>query len=304
MVITRRYSSSSNLFNVKSYGAKGDGLTDDTEAVQAAIDAAESATVPGGILYFPKGSYLLRGTAEWRCVNVDAGNLTIRGDGIGISKLIQADGQYPLIGVGADANNIGGVLIEHLSFIAAESLTDDGEDTETAKGSLLSIIGDEDNMVKLATIRNCHFDAGMRRCVFLKNISRALLSENEFQASAGDDHITAAKPTTSGLNWHLYLGANIYLDESEDHVAMVLDYQFGSGSGSVVVHGGSGTLDDLSYATYAAAAADSTAATLIQAPDQAGVEKWWKRDDGYDTASGIEGTDWFTNAGGTTYRSL
>jgi len=40
--------------SVKDFGAKGDGTTDDTTAIQAAINAV---AVAGGVLYFPPGTY-------------------------------------------------------------------------------------------------------------------------------------------------------------------------------------------------------------------------------------------------------
>ena len=43
--------------NVKTFGAKGDGLSDDTQAVKKAL---ASLKTQGSELYFPKGSYLIR----------------------------------------------------------------------------------------------------------------------------------------------------------------------------------------------------------------------------------------------------
>lgn len=54
------YANLFNSFNVKAYGAVGDGVTNDSAAVQLAINAAE--TVASGAIYFPYGTYLLNAT--------------------------------------------------------------------------------------------------------------------------------------------------------------------------------------------------------------------------------------------------
>jgi hypothetical protein len=53
-----------DIYNVKSstYGAKGDGITDDTIAIQAAINAAYTAG--GGEVYFPRGIYIIGGALQ------------------------------------------------------------------------------------------------------------------------------------------------------------------------------------------------------------------------------------------------
>jgi polygalacturonase len=47
---------STNTFDVRGFGAKGDGATLDTQAIQSALDACGNAG--GGTVLFPKGTYL------------------------------------------------------------------------------------------------------------------------------------------------------------------------------------------------------------------------------------------------------
>ena len=62
-----------------AYGAVGDGTTNDTLAIQAAIDAAEAAD--GGIVFFPPGEYLVSDTdADGYCLEIEDG-ITLMGVG-------------------------------------------------------------------------------------------------------------------------------------------------------------------------------------------------------------------------------
>ncbi|HEX4341974.1 MAG TPA: glycosyl hydrolase family 28-related protein, partial [Verrucomicrobiae bacterium] len=45
-----------NIFNVRDYGAKGDGQAFDTDAIQKALDACGAAG--GGTVKLPAGTYL------------------------------------------------------------------------------------------------------------------------------------------------------------------------------------------------------------------------------------------------------
>ena len=74
-------------YNVKEYGAVGDNTTDDSAAIQAAIDACY-ASASSGVVYFPEGSYLCKTSIQ---IKVKSGKgLIIEGTGRG--SLI---GSYP-----------------------------------------------------------------------------------------------------------------------------------------------------------------------------------------------------------------
>jgi hypothetical protein len=66
------------FYNIKDWGAAGDGRTDDTLAVQSAL--AFLATRNGGILFFPEGDYQVGGTGDYKGLTLPS-NVTIQGAG-------------------------------------------------------------------------------------------------------------------------------------------------------------------------------------------------------------------------------
>lgn len=67
-----------NIINVKSYGAKGDGVTDDTAAINSAIAAA---AIGNCIVRIPSGNYIISAGLS----AITANGVTIQGDGCGIN---------------------------------------------------------------------------------------------------------------------------------------------------------------------------------------------------------------------------
>jgi len=79
------------VFNVDNFGAHGDGVTDDTSAIQAAVNAASKAG--GGIVYLPTGTYIVSGNGDPTdgCIELPS-NITLEGSGIGATTLKVANG--------------------------------------------------------------------------------------------------------------------------------------------------------------------------------------------------------------------
>ena len=72
--------------DVREYGAVGDGVTDDTAAVQAAINAVGTG---GGTVYLPPGSYVLNGPAGLSLATVGT---VLRGGGAATTKILIGGG--------------------------------------------------------------------------------------------------------------------------------------------------------------------------------------------------------------------
>ena len=76
---SRRGADLETYLSVKAYGAVGNGSNDDTSAIQAALDAADSAG--GGVVFFPAGTYKVTDTLTY------AEEVCFQGEGPDASRL-------------------------------------------------------------------------------------------------------------------------------------------------------------------------------------------------------------------------
>ena len=84
-IATVVYPQDANMINIKEYGAKGDGVTDDTEAIRQAV---KNNLNQHKTLFFPQGTYLVSDIIEWKLDNgVFYAFLTWQGEGIGKTRI-------------------------------------------------------------------------------------------------------------------------------------------------------------------------------------------------------------------------
>lgn len=92
-----------DLVSVRDFGATGDGTTDDTTAIQAAIYYAQTN---GGCVYLPAGIYIISSSLN---VQINSGGLpftrpSIRGDGAGATTILQTANASGLVITGYTGN--------------------------------------------------------------------------------------------------------------------------------------------------------------------------------------------------------
>jgi Pectate lyase superfamily protein/Carboxypeptidase regulatory-like domain/Domain of unknown function (DUF4214) len=125
-----RVNHSTNIFNLRDYGAVGNGTTDDGPALQLALNAAANAG--GGTVYVPAGRYAIITPVTKDFSTIPAGQITIQGvtsstpvhvDGIGPEQAAGLDlpSEFVIkVGQAVTALNLSGLtnlLIKDLVFI-------------------------------------------------------------------------------------------------------------------------------------------------------------------------------------------
>ena len=141
------------MVSVKSYGARGDGVTDDTAAVQAAL--ADGRPDPGGdyygqpkALFFPAGTYLVADTLSWVgcCV-------TLQGQGAG-HTIIKLKDRAPGFGDPTTPKPVVRTMSGNMSFRQniRDLTVDTGRDNPGAVG--IDYIASNSGTIRGVTIRS------------------------------------------------------------------------------------------------------------------------------------------------------
>lgn len=140
------------FYNVKDYGAVGNGTTDDTAAIQTTINTAAST---GGVVFFPIGTYIVAPTTT-TFITVPS-NIELRGLGIkSVIKVKNDAGDYQKIFGQANPST----LVENITF---RDLTIDQNATgnttcDIAIGSTRAQFAISFATSKHILIQNCRFD--------------------------------------------------------------------------------------------------------------------------------------------------
>ena len=149
--------------NVRQFGAKGDGSTDNTTAIQAAITASNT-------VYFPNGTYLFSG------ITINTHNVTLYGAGESRSVLLMTNAAAAAVSIAStaftsgvnirnlriegNASNLGGISLGTTTFAAARIRIQDVFITgfqNAANGYGIRLNSNQNTDIENLWIEECHF---------------------------------------------------------------------------------------------------------------------------------------------------
>jgi len=137
-------------FDVRDYGAKGDGTTDDTASINSAISAADA--VGGGTIYFPRGTYKTSAN-----ITLWADNLVIKGANKGNTIIKPVSGStFDVFATPIPATAGTGGYTQH--FLGIEGITIDCSamaSTSNGRGNAIHYYGVIQSYIRDVTIFSC-----------------------------------------------------------------------------------------------------------------------------------------------------
>lgn len=185
----------SGVINVQKFGARGNGKSDDTKAIQAAINAASETSID--TVYFPAGTYLIgsytttRNYLENYCLHIHSG-IIFQGNKKN-SLILIANNLFNKPDSMANAHLFYGVNIDNVKFLNL-SINMNGKNNLVPKNiiknnSAIFIDNGSNIIVKNITIKNC---AGRNMIILKGTGSKALIQQSTFLN--GGNYVGSATP--------------------------------------------------------------------------------------------------------------
>jgi hypothetical protein len=164
-----------NGLDAKTYGAKGDGIQDDSYSLNGAIAKALSL---GEDLFIPAGIY--------KCDQPGSGFKILRMDQIGIKKIRI----YGEIGTKITTSQLLGclfyiyykntdVVIEKIFFENTHAITE-------SQTNGIQLLGTNENAITNFTIQNCRFE-GFSTAILAQGVKGLTIQNNYFESTGGHD---------------------------------------------------------------------------------------------------------------------
>jgi len=122
------------FLSVKTYGATGNGITDDTTAVQNALDASYN-------VYFPKGAYIVSNLL------IALDNTNLYGDGQGSVLQFKTGSTGAMIDAGSYI-----IQMSHLNLYGGNDVTQKAVGASTANRTAISLLAMKNHMIHHITI--------------------------------------------------------------------------------------------------------------------------------------------------------
>lgn len=201
--------------NVQGFGARGDGIADDTPGIQAAIDYIGASG--GGMVYLPAGTYKIQpqasvaaNPARANALRIDSDNLVLVGDGPALTKL-----SFRVYGDRDPTSN----------YELYPWYSRDGS-PNVWRGSAIFIAGgaDPEHSRRNITIENIEIDGGVR------------------PGNTGDRTVPAG--TMTGEGWDIS-HKGIHLQEDRHHQGIVIRNVHAHDFRGEIVFGGGQFIDDV-----------------------------------------------------------
>ena len=188
-------------FNVKDYGAVGNGTHDDTNAIQAAINAVDPAV--GGTVYVPNGVYLVRYNAQGGNTSLKLkSNMTFEMDPAAEIKLAANSSAYYQIlevSISQDVTITGGTITGDrnthtgttgewgfgISLWNGKNITMNGVKVRDCWGDGIYVNGLNGTTTQNVTIQNCTGDNNRRQGLSIIDLNGGTVTGCTFMNTGG-----------------------------------------------------------------------------------------------------------------------